>query len=432
MALELERLQDTLAGIETVGAIGHLRSAIGLALSADVPGVRLGELCEIERPDGGTLLAEVVGFRDSAATLLPLGDATGLGPDDVVRPADQRLTVSFGDALLGRVLDGLGRPIDGGARLHGEARAVMAEAPSPLRRARIERRLVTGLRAIDAFVTLGEGQRIGLFSGSGVGKSSLLGQIARQADADVFVACLVGERGRELREFLDDALGESRARGVVVCATSDAPPLVRVKSAYVATAIAEGFRDQGKRVLLLMDSVTRFARALRDVGLAAGEAPARRGYPPSVFAALPQLVERAGMGERGSITAVYTVLVEGDDLDEPIADELRGVLDGHIVLSRELASRAHYPAIDIPRSLSRLMQRLSDERQQHAAAAVRAHIAHYEQKRDLVMLGAYAKGSDPRLDAALARIDRIETFLRQDAREICPLNQTLAQLEALV
>jgi type III secretion protein N (ATPase) len=248
----------------------------------------------------------------------------------------------------------------------------------------------------------------------------------------VFVACLVGERGRELREFLEDALGEAgRARGVVVCATSDAPPLVRVKSAYVATAIAEGFRDQGKRVLLLMDSVTRFARALRDVGLAAGEAPARRGYPPSVFAALPQLVERAGMGEQGSITAVYTVLVEGDDLDEPIADELRGVLDGHIVLSRELASRGHYPAVDVQKSLSRLMDRVVDEPQCLAAQAVRAHLATYEQHRDLVALGAYAPGSDRRLDAALARIERIEAFLRQDGRTAHTLEHTLRALAAL-
>jgi FliI/YscN family ATPase len=244
---------------------------------------------------------------------------------------------------------------------------------------------------------------------------------------------LDGERGRELNEFLHDALGDAgRKRGVVVCATSDSPPLVRMKSPYVATAIAEGFRDQGRRVLLLMDSVTRFARAARDVGLAAGEAPARRGYPPSVLAALPALVERAGTAPLGSITAVYTVLVEGDDLDEPIADELRGVLDGHIVLSRELASRGHYPAVDVPKSLSRLMQRVVSERHKRAAAAVRAHIAVYEQKRDLVALGAYVAGSDKKLDAALQRIDRIEAFLCQDARTASDFEQTLAALEPLV
>jgi type III secretion protein N (ATPase) len=432
VTLDLARLEDTLAGTDTISALGRLRSVVGLALSADIPGIRVGELVEIERQGGAPLLAEVVGFHDSAATLLPLDHAEGLGPDDVVRPAQQRLTVAFSSELLGRVLDGLGRPIDGGPALRGDARTVMANAPSPLRRERVQRRMPTGVRVLDALVALGEGQRIGLFSGSGVGKSSLLGQIARQSDAEVFVVCLVGERGRELREFLEDALGESgRARGVVVCATSDAPPLVRVKSAYVATAIAEGFRDQGKRVLLLMDSITRFARALRDVGLAAGEAPARRGYPPSVFAALPQLVERAGMAERGSITAVYTVLVEGDDLEEPIADELRGVLDGHIVLSRALAGRGHYPAIDVQQSLSRLMERVVDARQLAAARAVRAHIATYEQNRDLVTLGAYAPGTNPRLDAALARIDRIEAFLRQDGHTTCDLAQTLEALHTL-
>jgi len=430
--VDLDRLADALAGVETVQASGRLRSVVGLALYADVPGVRLGELCDIERQDGPPLLAEVVGFRDHAATLLPLGSPEGLAQGDVVRPAERRLQVVFGKALLGRVLDGLGRPIDGGPVLHGEPRDALGSAPAPMQRPRLRRRLQTGLRVIDGLLTLAEGQRIGLFAGSGVGKSSLLGQIARQADADVFVVCLVGERGRELREFLDDALGEAgRERGVVVCATSDAPPLVRMKCPYVATAIAEGFRDLGLRVLLLMDSATRFARAARDVGLCAGEAPARRGYPPSVFAALPALVERAGATELGSITAVYTVLCEGDDLDDPIADELRGVLDGHIVLGRELAARGHYPAVDVTRSLSRLADRLMAPEHARAAAAVRAHVAVHEQKRDLVALGAYARGSDPRLDAALARVDAIERFLRQDAATSCAFEETVAALQKL-
>jgi ATP synthase in type III secretion protein N len=433
VTLDLAKLTDTLAGIDTVPGVGRLRSVVGLAIEADLPGIRLGELCEIERRNAPPLLAEVVGFRDQAATLLPLGRADGLGPDDLVRPAEQRLAVTFGPGLLGRVLDGLGQPLDGGPELEGERREVMADAPNALSRPRVQQRLTTGVRVLDAFVALAEGQRIGLFAGSGVGKSSLLGQIARQADADVFVACLVGERGRELNEFLEDVLGErGRQRGVVVCASSDSPPLVRMKSPYVATAIAEGFRDQGKRVLLLMDSVTRFARAARDVGLAAGEAPARRGFPPSVFAALPALVERAGTAPKGSITAVYTVLVEGDDLDEPIADELRGVLDGHIVLSRELASRGHYPAVDVPKSLSRLMDRVTDPAARATASAVRAHLAVYEQKRDLIALGAYSPGTDRKLDAAVQRIERIEAFLRQDARELCPLPQTLAALAQLV
>jgi type III secretion protein N (ATPase) len=426
------RFSDTLAGTDTVATAGRLRSVVGLALIADVPGVRLGELCEIERRGAPPLLAEVVGFRDHAATLLPLGSPDGLAPDDLVRPAEQRLQVATGDALLGRVFDGLGRPIDGGPEPSGERRNVIGPSPQPLLRPRPSRALRTGVRVIDGLLTLAEGQRIGLFAGSGVGKSSLLGQIARQADADVFVVCLVGERGRELREFLDDALGPTgRQRGVVVCAQSDAPPLVRMKCPYVATAIAEGFRDQGRRVLLLLDSATRFARAARDVGLCAGEAPARRGYPPSVFAALPALVERAGTSERGSITALYTVLVEGDDLDEPIADELRGVLDGHIVLGRELAARGHFPAVDVPRSLSRLADRLMSREHAAAAAAVRAHIAVHEQNRDLLALGAYVKGSDARLEAALARKDRIEAFLRQDAHTSCAFEQTLAELQAL-
>jgi FliI/YscN family ATPase len=395
--------------------------------------VRLGELCSIQRRSEPPLLAEVVGFRDQAATLLPLGRAEGLSADDVVRPTGQRLRVSFGMDLLGRVLDGLGNPIDDGPSLAGEPRNVMNPAPNPLHRQRVEHGLTTGLRVLDGLIALGEGQRVGLFSGSGVGKSSLLGQIARQARTDVFVVCLVGERGREVREFLEDALGaEGRRRGVVICATSDAPPLVRVKSAYVATAIAEGFRDLGLRVLLLMDSVTRFARAARDVGLCAGELPARRGFPASVFAALPALVERAGAAATGSITALYSVLVEGDDMDEPIADELRGVLDGHIVLSRELASRGHYPAIDVPRSLSRLMDRLVSPRQRQLAMAIRSHIAVYEQKRDLIALGAYVPGSDSRLDAALRKIDSIERFLLQETDAPCELEQTLAALESLV
>lgn len=432
MPLDARRAFAALANTETVRKVGRLRSVVGLAIEADIPEVRLGEVCSIERRDLTPLLAEVVGFRDQAATLLPLGHAEGLGPDDLVRPSGERLSVQFGSDLLGRVLDGLGNPIDGGPPLEGQRLPVMNAAPDPLARSRVQHRLGTGVRALDGLTTFGEGQRIGLFAGSGVGKSSLLGQIARQTTTDVFVVCLVGERGREVREFIDDMLtGESRQRGVVVCATSDAPALVRVKSAYVATAIAEGFRERGLRVLLLMDSVTRFARAARDVGLAAGEFPARRGYPPSVFAALPALLERAGTGKTGSISAIYSVLVEGDDLDDPLADELRGLLDGHVVLSRELASRGHYPAIDVPASLSRSMERVTESTHRQWAGTVRAHVAHYEQKRDLIALGAYVAGSDPRLDAALKRIDAIEAFLRQRSDENCAFDQTLGDLRQL-
>jgi type III secretion protein N (ATPase) len=288
------------------------------------------------------------------------------------------------------------------------------------------------VRAIDGLMTFGEGQRVGLFAGSGVGKSSLLGRIAQRADADVVVVGLVGERGREVREFVEDSLGrEGLARSVVVCATSDAPALVRMRSAWVATALAEYFRDAGRRVLLLMDSVTRFARAAREVGLAAGEPPARRGYPPSALAALPRLLERSGMGERGSITAIYTVLVEGSDLEEPIADEVRGILDGHVVLDRELAARGRWPAIDPLRSLSRVMDRVVGAEHREAARALREHLALYEAKRDLVLLGAYEPGRDRRLDEALARIDAIEAFLRQEPGDTSPLVETARRLGAL-
>jgi type III secretion protein N (ATPase) len=374
-----------------------------------------------------------VGFELEEATLLPLGDARGIGPDDPVHPTGQPLSIRASDALLGRVLDGMGRPLDGAPLPDGVAWPVMRDAPSPLVRARIERPLATGLRAIDGLVTLGEGQRIGLFAGSGVGKSTLLGRIAQNADVDVVIVGLVGERGREVREFLEDCLGpRGLARSVVVCATSDAPALVRMRSAWIATALAEFFRDRRKRVLLVMDSVTRFARAAREVGLAAGEPPARRGYPPSVFAALPKLLERSGAAERGSITAIYSVLVEGGDLDEPIADEVRGILDGHVVLDRELGARGRWPAIDPLRSLSRVMEQVTDASLQRAARALREHLAIYEAKRDLVLLGAYEPGRDARLDAALARIEAIEAFLRQERDERSSLQETAARLSLLV
>ncbi|MDH5675045.1 MAG: FliI/YscN family ATPase [Myxococcales bacterium] len=437
MTLDLERIADTLAGLDPgldgVRARGRLRAVVGLTIEADVPGVRLGELVRIERREAEPVLAEVVGFRDAVAMLLPFDEPSGLGSDDAVVPLGRRLQVPTGPALLGRVLDALGRPADGLPAPEGELRDVMAKAPPPLSRPPIERPLPLGVRALDAFVTLGEGQRVGLFAGSGVGKSSLLGQIARGAEADVFVVCLVGERGREVRDFIDEALGAAgMARGVVVQATSDNPPLLRMKCPFTATAIAEGFRARGRRVLLLMDSVTRFARAARDVGLAAGEPPARRGYPPSVLTALPALLERAGRSAEGSITGVYTVLVEGDERDDPVADELRGLLDGHIVLDRQLAARSHYPAVDVPASLSRLMPRLASSEHRRQADAVRALLATYQAKRELVTLGAYRRGSDRQLDAALDHIEAIESFLRQRQDEHSPLATTLSQLTQLL
>ena len=373
------------------------------------------------------------GFDDEGVTVMPLGAADGLGPDDAVVPRGAPLEIKVGPDLLGRVLDGLGVPMDGGPALTGAPVPVMRTAPAALERRRIERALPLGVRALDAFVTVGEGQRMGLFSAAGVGKSTLLGQIAQGSSADVVVLCLIGERGRELGDFLQDHLqGEAKQRTVVVCATSDAPALLRMKCPYVATTIAEVFRDQGKRVLLLVDSVTRFARAAREVGLAAGEAPLRRGYPPSAFAALPGLLERAGNAAQGSITAFYTVLVEGDDLDEPVSDELRGLLDGHVVLSRKLAARGHHPAVDVTQSLSRLMPRLVEPQHRAASDQARAHLALYEDKRDLILLGAYRAGSDARLDAAIARVPEIEAFLVQTEHEKAAFSETVATLQMLV
>ncbi len=433
MTFDLDRLSRRLASTDPVRVTGRLRSVVGLSLCADLPDARAGELVEIGRGHAPPLLAEVVGFDARGVTLLPLGPADGLGPDDPVIPRRAPLSIHFGGDLLGRVLDGLGTPIDGGPALTGKSLPLSRAAPAALSRQRIDRALPLGVRALDAFVTVGEGQRLGLFAASGVGKSTLLGQIAEHAAADVFVLCLVGERGREVKDFLDDHLSAAaRQRSVVVCATSDSPALVRMKCPYVATTIAEGFRDQGQRVVLLVDSITRFARAAREVGLAAGETPVRRGYPPSVFGALPGLIERAGTSETGSITAFYTVLVEGDDLDEPISDELRGLLDGHIVLSRSLAARGHYPAIDVTRSLSRLMPKLVSTDHAQAAEIIRAHLSLYEEKRDLVMLGAYRSGTDQRLDAALSRIDRIEAFLRQARGEHTELAKSIEQLRGLV
>lgn len=433
MPLDLTRLGASLGDVRTVATEGRVRAIVGLAIRAAVPGARVGEVVEIVRRGAPPVAAEVVGFELDDVMLVPFGTAEGIGPDDVVRASGKVHEIVCGPGLLGRVLDGLGQPIDGGPPLVGQPWAVMREPPNPMTRPRIARVLPLGVRALDGLLTTGEGQRVGLFAGSGVGKSTLLGQIARQAEADVFVACLIGERGREVREFLEDALGDAgRARGVVVCATSEQPAMVRKKSAYVATAIAEHFRDAGQRVVLLLDSVTRFARAGREVGLSAGEPPARRGYPPSVFAELPRLLERSGTSEKGSITAFYTVLVEGGDMEEPIADEVRGILDGHVVLDRQLAARGRFPAIDPLSSLSRVMDGIVSASHRDAAQRLRAAIALYESKRDLVTLGAYKKGSDARLDQVLGRLDVIEAFLRQGREEPSALADTVARLGKLV
>jgi type III secretion protein N (ATPase) len=439
-------LGDALKALDQVNPrrlAGRVTEVTGLIVRAAIPGVRVGELVYLDREampglavaGPPRLQAEVVGFRGDEVVLMPLGEVGGIGPDTVVSPTGRPLGVRVGQGVLGRVLDGLGEPSDGQGPVAGptEEWAVDRPAPDPLTRRRVSRPLALGVRAIDGFLTVGEGQRVGLFAGSGVGKSMLLGQIARQTEADVNVIALVGERGREVTEFIEDALGpEGRARSVVICATSDMPSLVRLKSAFVATAMAEWFRARGQRVLLMMDSLTRFARAQREVGLAAGEPPVRQGFPPSVFALLPRLLERAGNSDVGSITALYTVLVSGGDMDEPIADEVRGILDGHIVLSRELCARSHWPAIDVLPSLSRVMNAVVDDRHRQAAGRVRELMAAYEQKRDLIALGAYKRGSDARTDEAIAAMDAINDFLRQGTHENPSFAETRRRLLALV
>ncbi len=413
-------------------AHGRVDEVVGLIVRATVSGVALGEIVNIDRRGAAPLAAEVVGFRGEQAVLLPFGELAGVAPASAVWRTGGAPSIRCGDDLLGRVLDGVGVPIDGGPPLAGERWAIDRAAPNALERPPITQVLPTGVRVIESMLTLGRGQRVGLFAAAGVGKSTLLGQIARGTTADVIVLCLVGERGRELAELLNDELAPARARTVVVCATSDAPPLVRLRAVHTATAIAEWFREQrGSNVLLLVDSLTRVARAQREVGLSAGEAPARHGYPPSVFALLPRLVERTGATPRGAITAVYTVLVAGNDMDEPIADEVRGLVDGHIVLERRLAQRGHFPPVDVVASVSRLMTKLVDAGHLEAAARVRARLAIYEENRDLIVLGAYQQGRDRAIDDAVAAYPAIERVLRQKRDEATPFAATVSGLADL-
>ncbi len=414
--MDFDALRAELAVSPALVAQGRVRAVTGLSVRLVLPGARVGDVVVLKRR-GTPLQAEIVGFDQGEAVAIPLGELTGVGVDDAVESTGAPLEVATGPGLLGRVIDGLGRPADGAPLPEGLTRVPVDRAPPPaLGRRPVTEPLSTGVRVLDAFLTLGVGQRVGLFAGSGVGKSTLLGAIARGTSADVVVVALVGERGREVGDFLAHSLGEAgRRRSVVVVATSDAPALERLRAVQVATAVAEGFRDAGKSVMLLVDSVTRVARAQREVGLAAGEPPARRGYPPSVFALLPRLLERSGQSDRGAITAIYTVLVEGGDMEEPIADEVRGILDGYIVMDRRIAARGHYPAIDVPQSLSRVMEAVVTPEHAAAARKVRALIATYEEKRDLITLGAYAKGSDPRVDRAMAALPEIERFVCQGA-----------------
>ena len=414
---------------------GRVRKVVGTIIHAVAPEVQVGELVNLHTRDTGhRLAAEVVGFMGAEALLSPIGETQGVSPNTEVLPTGQVQSVPVGAGLVGRVLNGFGEFIDGkDDPFAPEARyPVYRSPPDPMTRKIISEPLSLGVRAIDGMLTVGEGQRMGVFAAAGGGKSTLMAMLVKGAQVDVTVMALIGERGREVREFIEHDLGpEGLAKSVLVVATSDKSSMERAKAASVATSIAEYFRDQGKRVLFLMDSVTRFARAQREIGLAAGEPPTRRGYPPSVFANLPKLMERAGMNDRGSITALYTVLVEGDDMNEPVADETRSILDGHIILSRKLAAQNHYPAIDVLASKSRVMGKVTDRAHQDAAGQVNEWMALYAESELLVKIGEYQRGSDPRSDKAIDKQDAIRDFLRQRTDELEPYEATLAKLKAL-
>lgn len=435
-SIDIKKYRHLLADLIPYRVKGKVTELTGLVVKAIVPNVRVGEVCLIESVHRKKpVKAEVVGFKDNTVLLMPLSELEGIGPGNEVIPTGSSLKVPVGYELLGRVLDGLGEPIDtdkkGVLEVH-QYYPVMASPPDPLTRRRILNPISVGVKALDAMLTVGEGQRIGLFAAAGVGKSVLLGMIARNTEADINVICLVGERGRELRDFLEQDLGEEgMARSVVVCSTSDQPSLVRAKAAYAATAIAEYFRDQGKRVLLMMDSVTRFARALREIGLAIGEPPARQGFTPSVFSTLPKLLERAGNSDKGSITAVYTVLVEGDDMNEPVADEVRSILDGHVILSRDLASRGHFPAVNVSESVSRVMSTIVEPDHLEASRKLKEVVASYEKERDLILIGAYESGSNPAVDYAIEKIDEVNQFLKQGQYDRVSFEESVDELKNL-
>lgn len=432
--LDAEKCAAVVASVDPITLSGRVSQVIGLVIESDGPAVSIGENCLIEGDPGSpSVRCEVVGFRDKKVLLMPLGNVSGIGPGSRVIATREPLVIAAGHELLGRVINGLGQPIDGGGPIDTAAkRTVTQSAPDPMQRRRITRPIATGIRAIDGMLTCGKGQRVGIFSGSGVGKSVLLGMIARSSDADVNVIALVGERGRELRDFLDkDLKEEGLKKSVVVAVTSDQASLIRVKGAMTATAVAEYFRDMGLDVMLMMDSVTRVAMAQREIGLAIGEPPTSKGYTPSVFAMLPRLLERSGTSDLGSITGLYTVLVEGDDMTEPVADAVRSILDGHIVLSRKLANQNHYPAVDVLDSVSRLMIDVVDDTHSAAANRVREILATYRESEDLINIGAYNKGSNPKIDRAIEKIGPVNEFLRQGISEQSDYEQTVRDLENL-
>lgn len=431
----LEKYSTALRENSLLKFSGRVSKIIGLMIESIGPAVEIGEVCDIY-PIKSTqpLRGEVVGFNNDKVLIMPLGDMTGIGPGSRVVASGNALQVDVSEELLGRILDGLGNPIDElGKPAVDRKYPANNDPPNPLFRDKIVEPIPLGIRALDSLLTCGRGQRIGIFAGSGVGKSTLLGMIAKYTKADVNVIALVGERGREVREFIENDLGEEGLkRSVVVVATSDKPALVRVKAALIATSIAEYFRDRGKNVILMMDSVTRFSMAQREIGLAIGEPPVTRGYTPSVFAILPRLLERAGNSAVGSITGLYTVLVDGDDFNEPISDAVRGILDGHIILTRKLASLGHYPAIDVLDSASRVMPNIIDDEHLLAAIRFKEILATYRNSEDLINIGAYAKGTNPHIDLAISKIDKINNFLKQRTNERSDFEESLSQLQSIV
>jgi len=416
-----------------VKRLGRVAQVVGLTIESAGPEVNIGATCLIRSGKYATpVIAEVVGFRGNHVLLMPLGNIAGVGPGSIVEAADP-LTLKVSDAILGRVLNGLGQPLDGLPPVEGFDFPISNQPPNPLTRDRIAKSMTVGVKAIDGLLTVGRGQRVGIFAGSGVGKSTLLGMIARNTHADISVISLIGERGREVREFIEKDLGEEGLRrSVVVVATSDMPALVRLKAAEVATAIAEYFRDQGRDVMLLMDSLTRFAMAQREVGLATGEPPVTRGYTPSVFASMPKLLERAGNSDTGSITGLYTVLVDGDDLTEPVTDTARGILDGHIVLNRKIANRNHYPAIDVLASVSRVMSDIVDKKHKSLSNEIKKSMAVYRDAEDLINIGAYVRGSSEEIDDAIDKNAAIKGFLTQDTHEKFELEEAVEIMDSII
>jgi flagellum-specific ATP synthase len=414
--------------------VGRVSKVQGLLIESRGPQAIIGEICRIIAPKGkGQIRAEVVGLKDEIVQLMAFEETDGIEIGDKVVALGSRLEVPVSQKLLGRVLDALGNPIDNKGEVASDCMyPALTSPPDPLARRRVTERIVTGVRAIDGLLAVGKGQRLGIFAGSGVGKSTLLGMIARNTNADVNVVALIGERGREVNDFIENDLGpEGLARSVLVVTPSNSPPLARLRGAYVATAVAEYFRDQGKDVMLLFDSVTRFARAIREIGLASGEPPAQRGYPPSMFDSMPKLLERSGTSEKGSITGFYTILVDGDDMDEPVADTVRGILDGHIVLSRDLAQSYHYPAIDVLQSISRLAPNISGPATNGAAGVIRRTMAAYARAEDLINVGAYHHGSNPEIDDAIAKHGPIKNFLIQEVDEPSTLEETLGSMSGI-